>query len=209
MARRSKAQRERRELEATAFHEAGHAVVAVSLGRAIRYVTVVPSDDYVGCVAKTRPPESIRPDLQQDARTLAWINREVKIGLAGVVAEGLLRGRHNHIGASQDYKHVVDLASYVYGYGEVLTKWIDFMLALTRNYVRHPLQWVRIEAVAAALLVEKRLGAKRVREICAVALGNRERLKQLFDEAIEREEERNRREMELYERQQARKRQPA
>ena len=96
----------------------------------------------------------------------AWIEHEVMFGLAGPIAEAGLTGHHNYVGASSDYRDVVDLVSDLYGYDEVLSKWLDYMVARTWAFVRHPWRWVKIEALAAELLIHKRLSAERAQKIC-------------------------------------------
>ena len=185
----TKAERQRRTLEATAYHEAGHAVVALDLRRAVRYLTIVPEGGSLGHVANAKPPASFQPDLNSDRKTGAWIEREVMIGLAGLVAEGIFRGRHNHIGASSDLHKVSLLASYHYGDGEVLTKWVDYMLASTKARVGAPRIWIQVEAIAAELMLHGRLGAKRIREVCKQALSNRDRYEELVRISMAKSEE--------------------
>src|SRR5262249_34141689 len=123
-----------------------------------------------------------------DLRTERWIQREVQIGLAGVLAEGKFTGRRNHVGASSDYSKAIDLASHFYGYDEVLTKYLEFMSALTLAWVEHPLRWIQIEALAAALGEQGQVGGKRVRQICSEASLNRKRYDELAKAYLEQEE---------------------
>ena len=111
----------------------GHAIAAFELRRAIRHISVVPKDDSLGHVVRTAPPKSIRPDVYQDQRTMLWVEREVVIAFAGMAAEGHFVGRYNHVGASSDFKAAVDLASHFMGLDEVLTKYLDYMLARTKS----------------------------------------------------------------------------
>jgi hypothetical protein len=197
----TKADRQRRALEAVAYHEAGHAVVALELRRGFRYATIVPETTSLGHLKPTKTPASFRPDINTDRRTSARIEREVLIGLAGLVAEGIHRGRRNHGGASSDCRQVSNLASYHYGYGEVLTKWIDYMLARTEALVGSPPNWVKVEALAKQLIIHRRLGVKRVREVCELAIKDTERIDELSRMAMdkmdkgEEEQEKDLREM--------------
>jgi ATP-dependent Zn protease len=45
-----KARKATKREEATAYHEAGHAVIAVAVRRPFRYVTISPSEDALGHV---------------------------------------------------------------------------------------------------------------------------------------------------------------
>jgi hypothetical protein len=85
----------------TAWHEAGHAVVALSLGRPVQKVTILPDDLRLGrCEfqkATFRPSED-------------WLEREMLISLAGAAAEALHTGRYDWDGAFEDLKIVRKLA---------------------------------------------------------------------------------------------------
>lgn len=88
--------------KATAYHEAGHAVMAVLLGRPIEKVTICPTQLATGgnrlgvCKiqkGRTKPSKTATDD-------------EVMILLAGMVGEALVTGRYNQAGASQDLQRV-------------------------------------------------------------------------------------------------------
>src|SRR3954451_4786005 len=68
---------------ATAYHEAGHAVMALALGRPVAAVTILPDRLRLGACefgkAVFRPSED-------------WLEREALISLAGLAAEALHTG---------------------------------------------------------------------------------------------------------------------
>ncbi len=89
----------------TAYHEAGHAVMAVLLGRPIEKVTISPAHLQAGgsrlgvCKiqkGRTKPSKSGLED-------------EVLILLAGMVGEALATGRYNQAGAAKDLQMVQTL----------------------------------------------------------------------------------------------------
>jgi ATP-dependent Zn protease len=90
------------ELTATAFHEAGHAVMAVSLGRSIQKVTISPSRKSLGgiqlgtCEIKKGRFKTSHDPLEDDVLVL----------LAGMVAESRFTGKYCPAGASQDLREV-------------------------------------------------------------------------------------------------------
>ena len=69
---------EDKEREATAYHEAGHAVMALALGRPVASVSIVPDQQYLGLCAFGKAV--FRPSED-------WIEREALIALAGLAAE--------------------------------------------------------------------------------------------------------------------------
>lgn len=88
--------------EATAYHEAGHAVIALELGRSIQRVSIVPGREWLGrCEfqkGRVRPSED-------------WLEREILIALAGLAAEARHTGQYVWEGAAQDLRNVRRLAT--------------------------------------------------------------------------------------------------
>ena len=168
MRKPSKAERQLRKLQATAYHEAGHAVVSLELGRGFKSVSIEPDDNSLGRIQNTVLPEWFSPDLNLDDRHKKWIEREVLIFLAGIAAEHRFAGQNNWKGSGSDFHSAINLASCMFE-GSVLEKYVAFMLERTRAMISHPRVWVQIQAVAEALLEHRVLSKKRVREICRIA----------------------------------------
>ena len=79
---------ERKRLEATTYHEAGHAVAAYLLKQPIRYVTVLPGEDgSLGHCAYAPPGEGFRPDVNVDMRTRARLEAMIMTAYAGAAAQ--------------------------------------------------------------------------------------------------------------------------
>lgn len=97
----------KRALTATAWHEAGHAVMAVSLGRSIEKVTISPARLQTGgsrlgiCRIQKGRSRKSNDRLEDD----------VMILLAGMVAESRVTGRYCADGAAQDLAFVERLLS--------------------------------------------------------------------------------------------------
>src|SRR5262245_48336135 len=86
--------------EATAYHEAGHAVAALALGRPVTKVSVLPDRHTLGecCFGKPvfRPSED-------------WLEREALIALGGLAAEALHTGEYAYAEAARDLRYVRSL----------------------------------------------------------------------------------------------------
>jgi hypothetical protein len=74
-----------REEITTAYHEAGHAVIARMLGIAVEYVTTL-SDDRTNGVALTHSAAFLAQDADQTTRLVA-ITKDMVVSLAGPYAE--------------------------------------------------------------------------------------------------------------------------
>lgn len=93
-------------LIATAYHEAGHAVMALLLGRDVHKVTVVPGKLHGGVRLGACEMRKGRGRSSKDA-----LEDEVLILLAGMVAEAQLTDSYCHLGAQQDLLAVRRLLS--------------------------------------------------------------------------------------------------
>jgi len=127
---------------AVAYHEAGHAVVALALGRPVQLVTVLPDKQRLGrCEfgkGKTKPTDD-------------WLEREVLIALAGLAAEARYTGRYDWGGAQQDLRGVEQLASLRAGtkHWERLSR---RLLAKVEHLLEQPGHWRAVELIAAELV---------------------------------------------------------
>src|SRR5207244_3145945 len=87
--------------EATAYHEAGHAVMALALGRPVDCVSIRATREHLGLCefrkAVFRPSED-------------WLEREILISLAGVAAEARFTGNYAWDGAARDVRYAHGLA---------------------------------------------------------------------------------------------------
>jgi ATP-dependent Zn protease len=87
--------------KATAYHEAGHAVVALALGRPVNRVTIEPDQKRAGLCEFRKG--TFRPSDD-------WLEREILIALGGVAAEAPHTGNYAWDGAARDERLVHSLA---------------------------------------------------------------------------------------------------
>lgn len=190
MPKPTKAERERRRLEATAYHEAGHVVACLELGRAFRSVTILPGDGYLGCVHYRPWPKSIKETGYADGRTERWLERQALIALAGPAAEARFVGRYDHRAAGRDYDHLLDIALSLYGDEDVASKYWAFIRARAKQFVKHPHHWIQIEVLAAELVIRQTLSFRQAKEVCRAGRRNDARFMELLKAAVKEDEER-------------------
>ena len=89
-------------LKATAYHEAGHAVMALFLGRPIDKVTISPGKSAIG--VERLGACHIKKGRGKGSKD--WLEDEVMILLAGMVAESQITGQYCAAGAAQDLRFV-------------------------------------------------------------------------------------------------------
>jgi hypothetical protein len=162
------AQAKLKTLEATAYHEAGHAVAALQLrvGIGRRGVSLVPNEDWSGFV-HTLKGFSGRPDIERTGQMRLGAENRAIVLFAGEAAQRRFRPmsvRRHH--AAYDRRHAIDLMNYFVGSTRELEAYLEWLRIRTEAFVASPFNWTLIGAVAAALLTRKRLNADEVKGIC-------------------------------------------
>lgn len=135
-------------LLATAYHEAGHAVMAIALGRPIQKVTIAPGQSELGI--QRLGLCQIKKGRTRGSKD--WLEDEILILFAGMVAESQLTGSYCLGGATQDLKAV---RRYVMmrATGERQVERLERRyLNKTENHLSDPMIWSAVERIAAELL---------------------------------------------------------
>ena len=128
--------------EATAFHEAGHAAVAMALDRPVHRVSVIPGQDLLG---ECRFGKGVfRP-------TEDWVEREILIALAGMAAEARHTGTYDRGAADRDLRYARRLAIDRVGVRQA-DRLERRMLAKVENLLSDEGVWLAVERVAAELI---------------------------------------------------------
>jgi hypothetical protein len=128
--------------EVTAYHEAGHAVVALALGRPVHRVSVLPNRDRLGqCEFRkgvTRPSED-------------WLEREILISLAGMAAEAQHTGTYGFEEADRDLRYVRRLVLQRTSERQA-ERFERRMLAKVEHLLSDEGHWRAVELIAAELV---------------------------------------------------------
>jgi ATP-dependent Zn protease len=140
---------------ATAYHEAGHAVVALALGRPVHGVSVLPNRDRLGlCEFRKgvfRPSED-------------WVEREILIALGGVAAEAIHTGAYGWDEAERDLRYVRDLAEQRAGRRQA-DRLERRMLAKAEHLLAKPGNWRAVELIADELITRGEISGRAARDL--------------------------------------------
>jgi hypothetical protein len=153
----------KRKLEATAYHEAGHAVVALHLRHAVKRVSIIPDHDTLGWVLGRKVPGWFEPDVERDGRHRNWIQEEVQVLFAGGLAEARWTGRQNHVGAAHDYQMIDRLTENACGSEEGIHAYRVWLRECARDLVNQ--WWFIIEHMAAVLMLEREISGRHARQV--------------------------------------------
>ncbi|MCZ2340580.1 MAG: hypothetical protein LC104_02140 [Bacteroidales bacterium] len=143
---------------ATAYHEAGHAVIALLFDRPIQKITIRADRDHLGWCkfdkGVFRPSED-------------WIEREVLIALAGMAAEAQLTGRYCEHGASRDLRYARRLLAERAG-GERRAERLERrLLAKVESLLGDEGIWSAVTAIATELLQSETISGRAARHLFA------------------------------------------
>ena len=146
----------------TAFHEAGHAVMAELCGRLLTEVEIVGDREHTGSVQSLAfPPDPA--DGAQSGEETEDVERRLKIILAGIVAEAVLSGREDWDETSEDLDLAVRLAMrLVDDCEDVLPLLSDIGADVRRDLHAH---WPAVERLANELIDRKTMTGSEVRRL--------------------------------------------
>ena len=146
-------------LTATAYHEAGHAVMAFVLARPVEKVTIIPSQMHSGgsrlgaCkIQKGRFKASQDP-----------LEDEVLILLAGMVAERHITQKYCTAGATQDLLNVQRLLSRRATSEKQLQRLAQRLLDKTEHVLSNVVYARAIQLIAAELIQKETISGRAVR----------------------------------------------
>jgi hypothetical protein len=161
-----------------AHHEAGHVVVMLDLGLAIRCASIEATEDSAGRVTgylirRDLDALSYRSEGVGD-RARAWAEKHILALVAGSVGEALhARASPQRVFAastsSQDRECAVWLAGLFLSDGEV-QPYFAWILSRAAMLLRRPVGRVRHRALVRALLRDGSLSGARVRAVCEAAV---------------------------------------
>jgi plasmid stabilization system protein ParE len=147
-------------LRATAYHEAGHAVMALVLGRPIQKVTVAPNQNYLGAcqIQKGR----FKP-------TKDWLEDEILILFAGMVAESQVTGRYCPSGAAQDLRGIRRYVLMRTGGERQAERLERRLLDKAEHLLADAATWKAVESIAVELLKSETISGRAARHFYDLA----------------------------------------
>lgn len=154
-----------KQLAATAYHEAGHAIMAWYLNRKIKSVSILKNEDSLGRTNYKGWKAKIDTNEVSEERARPYIEKAILVGLAGEVAEHIYTGRHNWRGSSGDYDAALRLAMLlIHDLEDELPAYIKWLRLRARNILQVASHWHALKTLAEALLERKEMSGAEARE---------------------------------------------
>jgi hypothetical protein len=142
---------------ATAYHEAGHAVVRYWAGReagtahAFKSASIEEDADSLGRVIHNSPGAWFQPDIATDSRTRKRLETEIMGSLAGFLAVERAGYPNASDGSEKDLSTAAMLAGYVCGSVEETEAYIEWLRLRTVALLGREFVWRGVVALATAL----------------------------------------------------------
>jgi len=149
------------ELTATAYHEAGHAVMATAVGRDLQKVSIAPGQLQTGggrlgvCKIQKGKKKGAHDPLED----------EVLILLAGMVAESHYTNRYCPHGAAEDLRNVKRLLESRASSDRQLQRLVKRLLDKTEHLLSDPVHSNAIVFIANELLQNETISGRAVRHL--------------------------------------------
>jgi ATP-dependent Zn protease len=141
---------------ATAFHEAGHAVIALALGRDVQRVSVRANQLRLGqCELKKSNSGTAKDALETD----------ILILLGGLAAESRQTGQYDRAGAAQDLRGVRSLAQRRAASERQVERLERRMLDKAEYILDQPGVWLAAERIADELLRSTTISGRAARHL--------------------------------------------
>lgn len=138
----------------TAYHEAGHAVMALALGRAVHKVSIEPNTTRLGECALAKG--TVRPSKDR-------VETDALVLLAGVAAEARYSGRYAWDGAVRDLRQVRSLARGRAGSERQAERLERRWLDKTEYLLEDAAHWQAVLAIASELIAHRTISGRAAR----------------------------------------------
>jgi hypothetical protein len=151
-----------RKLKTTAFHEAGHAVMACILHVPLGKVTNLPGEGRAGSChfAKIFRPRNFTN------RDRLVMEKHIMIALAGGIAQRISDPKtYRYYHCETDHSEAAQMALTVTGSAAETNAYIAWLSVRTEETLRQRLYWDVVQAVATELMRRRTLGGNVVRKI--------------------------------------------
>lgn len=152
-------------LQRTAFHEAGHAVMAKDQEVEISEISVIPNGTRLGRVLLAEGARIHWRSVEAGLCDRLQLEPVLLTALAGPIAEEVFLGRKPEDSSDNDYEVVTGIVQNMWSEPETGLAHIQFLSCVVREFLRFQPNWEAVRALAEALVERDRLAAEEAFEI--------------------------------------------
>ncbi len=157
--------------ELTAYHEAGHAMMAIMVGANVHSLTISPDRD--DGPLRTGDAQILWPRRASDPRRLCW--QQILVALAGPVAEMIYRGEPLHPAGvaewGQDWQNAWEAAEQIAPEPQMRMQILERQAVQLYHLLKDDRNWAALAAIVDELLAHELLEGSEVVEIMDQWLG--------------------------------------
>lgn len=157
--------------EVSAYHEAGHALMAICVGAAVHQITIEPEND--DGPDRFADIQVIWPADPNGSRE--WCERSVRVALAGPVAEMIYRGEPWHPGFvaewAADWKAAWEAAAVLHAAAKPRLRYLEQTTRQVHRFLSQDARWAALAALVDELLAHETLEGEQVHEVVSMWLG--------------------------------------
>jgi hypothetical protein len=153
-------------LVSTAYHEAGHAVMAYFEDIRNKGASIEPEGDATGICRLKNILFNINPKKDGTLRMRDKIERLARVKLAGPIAQRLFSPAHyRHFHGQEDRQGAIDLLSYLADSKEELEAYLKLLHIQVITKIESPVVWKAIKTVANHLLKTTSLSGRELKKV--------------------------------------------
>jgi hypothetical protein len=155
--------RNAKRLEATAYHEAGHAVMAWSLRVRVDKVSICPEGDSLGHCSHEKIVRGRNPELDDSLRRRDQYEKDILVALAGGIAQRLFNCRSwRRLYVEGDWRKAARLAFNINGSSEQADAYLRWLEIRAKDTISSKRMWPLVKALARELLLKRKLSRDEV-----------------------------------------------
>ena len=169
----------------TAFHQAGHAVMSWCEGVAVRRVSLLAETEVESFEALPELESHCHHEVSQPPKSRSRMEKLAKVCLAGPIAQRRYKPRsHWRSDGDFDYTNAIDLIGIFTSSDRETEAFLQLLEIQTQQELEHENVWMRVEAVAAALIEKASLSPRSIRAILKDPPLSPQRLEQIMKYAM-------------------------
>lgn len=154
----------------TAYHEAGHAALAIHLGIGLKKISIIPGHDYDGICIQHHQPSLQRLDYDNSDSLNKRAEKLMMVALAGAEAQRRFAPTSvRRYQAESDIKSVFEYAFALCGDSDEASALVRLLQIRTRNILYLPFVWSGVKALAKRLLKQHEIKSGEARDIFEAA----------------------------------------